>query len=45
MTCVPHSGASPAYGDCVCVPTHKCTDPGIQDGDLDGCGNVLHCGN
>jgi hypothetical protein len=44
-SCVPHAGASPAYGDCVCTPTHKCTDPGIHDGDNDGCGNALRCQN
>jgi hypothetical protein len=45
MTCVPHAGANPAYGDCICNPTHKCTDPGIMDGDNDGCGHVLDCPN
>jgi hypothetical protein len=45
VSCVPHSGANPAYGDCVCTPTHKCTDPGIQNGDNDGCGHALVCQN
>jgi hypothetical protein len=42
VTCVPVGGASPAYGTCVCTPNVKC--PG-HDGENDGCGNILHCGN
>ncbi len=45
MSCVPHSGANPAYGDCICTPTHACTDPGIHDGDNNGCGVPLSCSN
>jgi hypothetical protein len=45
ITCVHHAGSSPSYGDCVCTPTHKCTDPGEGDGMDDGCGHPLQCHN